>query len=171
MYRCGQQVVYGAHGVCRILDKERRSVDRRQVEYYVLEPLEQPGARYYIPTQNPAAVAKLRPLISRKTLDALLSSESVSRDAWLSDENQRKQRYRELISSGDREALLAMVCTLHRHRAQLQAAGRKPHLCDENFLRDAQKLLSAEFAVVLNIRPEEVGPYIQSKIAAQENTL
>ncbi len=164
MYQCGDQVLYGAHGVCRVLESETRTVDRKKVEYYALEPVDQPGARYYIPIGNPAAVAKLRPLLSKEALDTLIHSEAVSADAWINDENQRKQRYRELICSGDREQLLRMVCTLHRRKKEMIQAGRKLHLCDENFLRDAQKLLSSEFSTVLNIRQDEVGEYIQNEL-------
>lgn len=162
MYQCGDQVVYGIHGVCKILDLELRKVDRNKVEYYVLSPLDQPDARFYVPTQNQAAVAKLRPILTREALDALLQSENAGKDTWIADENQRKQRYRELISSGDRAALICMVRTLHKHKAEQLASGRKFHLCDENFLRDAQKLLSSEFSLVLNIHPDEVGAYIQN---------
>lgn len=162
MYQCGDQVVYGIHGVCKILDLELRKVDRNKVEYYVLSPLDQPDARFYVPTQNQAAVAKLRPILTREALNALLQSENAGKDTWIADENQRKQRYRELISSGDRAALICMVRTLHKHKAEQLASGRKFHLCDENFLRDAQKLLSSEFSLVLNIHPDEVGTYIQN---------
>ena len=164
VYQCGDQVVYGIHGVCNILDLELRTVDRKKVEYYVLSPMEQPDARFYVPTQNQAAVAKLRPVLSREALDALLVSEEAGQDAWIADENQRKQRYRELINSGDRAALICMVRTLHAHKAAQLACGRKFHLCDENFLRDAEKLLSSEFSLILNIRPDEVGQYIQNAI-------
>lgn len=162
MYQCGDQVVYGIHGVCRILHLELRTVDRKKVEYYVLSPLEQPDARFYVPTQNKAAVAKLRPILTREALDALLQSEDAEKDVWIADENQRKQRYRELINSGDRAALICMVRTLHKHKTEQLASGRKFHICDENFLRDAQKLLSSEFSLILNIRPDEVGTYIQN---------
>lgn len=162
MYQCGDQVVYGIHGVCRILHLELRTVDRKKVEYYVLSPLEQPDARFYVPTQNKAAVAKLRPILTREALDALLQSEDAEKDVWIADENQRKQRYRELINSGDRAALICMVRTLHKRKTEQLASGRKFHICDENFLRDAQKLLSSEFSLVLNIRPDEVGTYIQN---------
>lgn len=160
VYNKGDQVIYGIHGVCSILDLEIRTVDRKKIEYFVLEPVEQPGSRYFVPTQNQAAVAKLRPILTRQELDALLSSEDADQDAWIADENQRKQHYRELINSGDRAALIAMVRTLHRQRSSQIAAGKKFHLCDENFLKDAEKLLSTEFALVLNIRPNEVGQYI-----------
>ena len=38
----GSQVVYGIHGVCCIIDTEVRRIDRKNVEYFVLEPKEQP---------------------------------------------------------------------------------------------------------------------------------
>lgn len=164
MFSCGDLVVYGIHGVCRIRGTELRSVDRKKVEYFVLEPIEQPGTSYYMPTQNPVALAKLRPVLSREQLDALLQSEEAGKDAWIADENQRKQRYRELIGSGDRAALICMVRSLHKHKQEQLAAGKKFHLCDENFLRDAEKLLSAEFSLVLGIAPNEVGTYIRNSI-------
>jgi len=164
MYKSGDHVVYGIHGVCRILDQEERTVDRKKVLYHVLEPLEQAGARYYIPAHNQAALAKLRPVMSRPELDALLRSENVRRDNWIPDENQRKQMYRELINSGDRGALICMVGSLHRHKQAQAAAGRKFHLCDENFLRDAEKLLSSEFALILGIAPNQVQDYILSML-------
>lgn len=164
MFECGVRLLYGAHGICTVIGIEKRLADRKRVEYYVLEPLDQPGARFYVPTQNEAAVAKLRAILSREQIDSLLASGEVRRDSWIADENARKLRYRELIRSGDRSALLSMVGTLIRHKQEQQAAGKKFHLCDENFLRDAQKLLSAEFSLVLQIPPEEVGDYIQSRI-------
>lgn len=164
MFQCGQQVIYGIHGVCNIIDTEIRTVDRKKVEYFVLEPMDQPGARYYIPTQNQAALAKLQPLLTPKELNNLLKSEEAQKNTWIPDENQRKQRYRELINSGDRAALICMVRTLRRHKQEQLAAGRKFHLCDENFLKDAEKLLSAEFSLVLNIPISEVGAYIEKTI-------
>lgn len=160
MFQVGQTVVYGSHGVCKIVSLEVKSIDRKKVEYYVLEPAEQKDNRYYVPTGNPAAVAKLCPLLSRRELDDLIISAKDSADVWISDENQRKQRYRELIVSGDRHAIIQMIHALHKHKAQQQALGRKFHLCDENFLRDAQRLLSSEFSTVLGISPDKVQAYI-----------
>ena len=94
MFQQGSQVVYGMHGVCVILGLEIRTVNRNKVEYYVLEPVKQPGDRYYVPTQNAAAVAKLKPILTKEQLDALLSSPEATSDAWITDENQRKQKYR-----------------------------------------------------------------------------
>lgn len=165
MLQQGSYVVYGIHGVCVILGYEIRSNGKSKTEYCVLEPVKQPDDRYYVPTQNAAAIAKLRPVLTKEQLEELLQSPEASLDAWIPDENTRKQRYRELITSGDRAALISMVKTLHIHRQNQLSLGRKFHLCDENFLRDAEGLLSAEFALVLNISPNEVGKYIQDAIS------
>jgi CarD family transcriptional regulator len=162
MYQIGDRVVYGIHGVCQIVGLEERSVDRKNISYFALEPLDQPGTRYYIPSENPSALAKLRYLISAEDLQALLASSEIRESCWIADENQRKQRYRELINSSDRVALLQMINTLHQHKKAQAATGRKFYLCDENFLRDAEKLLNAEFSLVLGIKPSDVGAYILS---------
>ena len=156
--------MYRIHGVCTIVDVETKSVDRKKVEYFVLEPKEQPGARYYVPTHNPAALAKLRPLLSAEDLETLLASESTRRISWIADENLRKQKYRELINSADRAALISMIRALYRHKQEQLEAGRKFHRCDENFLRDAQKLLCSEFSLVLGIPQSEVSGYIEKKL-------
>ena len=161
MYKIGDHVVYGIHGVCCVLDQEERTVDPKKVLYYVLEPFKQTGARYYIPAHNQAALAKLRPVMRRQELDALLASDAVRKDSWVPDENQRKLVYRELINSGDRAALICMVGSLHRHKEAQAAAGRKFHLCDDNFLRDAEKLLCSEFSLVLNMTREDTAAYLK----------
>lgn len=161
----GADVVYGIHGVCTIIDIEKRVINRKKLEYYVLEPKEQPGSRFYVPTHNEAAVAKLRPLLTAVQLEELLRPNFFQQDPWITDENARKQKYRELINSGDRGALMSMIRALYAHKEAQMAAGRKFHLCDENFLRDAQKLLSAEFSLVLGIPQSEVNAYIASRLA------
>ncbi len=160
MYTSGDRVVYGIHGVCDILGIEIRNVDRKKVEYYILEPISQPGTRYYIPTQNQIAVSKLRPLLSMNGLKDLLSIGLVSKDIWIAEENQRKQRYRELINNSDPQEMIGMVRLLHDRRAEQVAAGKKFHLCDENFLKEAESLLRTEFALVLGIQVNEVDDYV-----------
>ena len=164
MYQIGDEVLYGIHGVCKITDVEERVVDRKHLRYFVLEPRDQAGARFLMPTHNEAALAKLRPVMSREDLETLLRSDAVRQDAWIPDESQRKQRYRELITGSDRTQLLQMVRSLHKHKhKQAQAqAGRKFHLCDENFLRDAERLINAEFALILDIEPKQVQSYVLS---------
>lgn len=167
MYQIGDRVVYGIHGVCCVVDLEKRVIDKKTVTYLVLEPAGQDGSRYLVPMHNEAAMSKLRPMLNPQEMEALLQSEEVRCDSWIREENLRKNAYRELISSGDRLGLMRMVHTLYNHKkAQLQA-GKKVHLADENFLRDAEKLLASEIAVVMDMQPDEARAYLRNQLKSE----
>lgn len=161
MYRSAEFVVYGVHGVCRVLGTEKQLVDRKRTEFLVLEPLAQSGSKFYLPVLNPTAMAKLKPVLTAQELTELLDSDQIREDCWIPDEGARKQAYRDLISSADRLKLLQMVTSLYRYRGQQEAAGRKFHLCDENFLRDAEKLLSSEISLVMDLPADQAREYLR----------
>lgn len=162
MFKCGDRVMYGTHGVCQIIGLEKQKAGTKLIEYYVLEPVNQPRSRFYVPTQNEAATSKLHPIISYSDISSLLSSEDMRVDFWIDDESQRKQCYKNLLGSGDRAALIRMIYSLHLRKQLQEKRGKRLHLCDANFLRDAEKLLSSEFALVLGIPQDAVGDYIQN---------
>ena len=62
MYQVGELVVYGMHGVCRVVSEEERLVDKKRLNYLALEPLSNGNSRFLVPTQNAAAMAKLQPI-------------------------------------------------------------------------------------------------------------
>lgn len=164
MLQVGSQVVYGVHGVCNITGTEFRVIDRKKVEYLVLEPNDQRGAKFYVPAQNQAALSKLRPLMKKAELEALMESKDLNAANWIPVENLRKQKYKEIINNADLHAIVGMIRLLQRHRDEQLAAGRKFHLSDENFLRDAKKILASECAVVLEIPHEEIFDYVNTKL-------
>lgn len=166
MYQVGDQVVYGIHGVCRVVDLEERVIDRKRVSYLALEPVGQDGSRYLVPTHNQVAMAKIRKMLSPEELKHLLASDEIRVDGWIRDENQRKQVYREKISSGDRAVLMQLICTLYRHKAEQLAAGKKVHQCDENFLRDAEKLLAGEIAIVMEMEFPQALSFLREQLNA-----
>ena len=161
MFHSGDYVIYGVHGVCRVIGTEMQRVNRARVEYLVLEPLVQPESRFYLPTANSAAIAKLQTVLSREELCALLDSAEIRKDCWIKEENLRKQYYRDLVGSTDRTALLQMVCSLYRYKDEQADAGRKFHQCDENFLRDAEKRVCSELCLVLDMKPEQARAYLR----------
>ena len=164
MFQVGELVVYGMHGVCRVVSQEERMVDRKRLNYLALEPLGHEDSRFLVPTQNAAAMAKLQPVLSAEELESMITSEDVKTGEWIRDENQRKQTYRELIGSGDRRRIMRMVHTLYRHKAAQTASGKKNHLCDENFLHDAEKLLIGEISIVLHLNTEQARDYVYQKL-------
>ena len=167
MYQIGDQVVYGIHGVCNIVEQEKRVVDRKTVTYLVLEPVGQDGSRYLVPTHNQAAMGKLRPMLSPAELENLLHSSEIREDGWIREENLRKAAYKELITSGDRAGLLKMIYSLYNHKKNQMASGKKVHLADDKFLRDAEKLLASEISVVMNLPADEARAYLRKEMKAE----
>lgn len=164
MYQCGEFVVYGVHGVCRILGTEKQLVNRKRTEYLVLEPIVQNESKFYLPTQNPTAMGKLKAVLCRDELNELMESDIIRKDCWIKEENQRKQYYRDLIGNGDRVALMQMVSSLYRYKDEQAAAGRKFHQCDDNFLRDAEKLLCSEISLVMELPADEARDYLRRQL-------
>lgn len=157
-------VVYGIHGVCKIEGIEERIVDRKTVQYYVLVPVRQGDARFYVPMHNPVAVGKMRSVLTREELTALLRSEEIKEHSWIENEALRKEKYRTMITRADCAELIRMLRALHFHSQAQQAAGKKLHLCDENFMKDAQRVICSEVSAVMEIPPEAVGEFLRSEI-------
>ena len=155
MYQVGSYVVYGIQGVCRVVGTETQRVNRVKTEYLVLEPLDKHEAKFFMPTGNPSALAKLKPVLTAEEAIQLLESAGDDGGCWIPEENRRKQRYRELTSSGDRWALMQMLSALYRYRQVQLDEGRKFHQCDDNFLRDTERILCLEIALVLNMSVED----------------
>ena len=161
MLQTGDSVIYGIHGVCCVAGREAVREGGNTRFFLVLEPLGQSGSRYLVPEENPAAMAKLHRVLTAEALDALLSNTVGLPEDWIADEGRRKQEYRSLIGSGDRVRLVRMLRALYAHREAMGAAGRKVHQCDENFLRDAEKLLAGEIAYVRNLEDREARAYLR----------
>ncbi len=164
MFEIGDKVIYGIHGVCCVSGTEDKIADRRKLTYLVLEPVERDGSKYLVPTHNASAMGKVQRILTKEEMENLLHSQAVHANGWIQNENERKQTYRELIGSGNREGLMCMVHTLYGHRAAQMAAGRRCHLCDENFLRDAEKLLGSEVSVVMGMEPAQARQYIRDML-------
>lgn len=165
MYQIGDRVLYGIHGVCDVIDKELQMVDKKSVTYLVLTPVGKDGSRYLVPSHNAAAMGKIHRILSPAELMSFLQSEVVHAEHWIQDEAKRKQTYRELITSGDREKLMGMVHSLYLHKNTQASLGRKCHISDENFLKDAEKILTGEISVVMDMDLMEAKKLLKEKLA------
>jgi CarD family transcriptional regulator len=97
--------------------------------------------------------------MDQDALTALLDHK-VDMTNWIPDENRRKQQYRAIISSGDACAQLSMYRMLQQYQAQQGKIGKKIHICDDNFMRDVQKIISGEIAAVMQIPIKDATQYL-----------
>lgn len=160
MFQCGEYVMYSIHGACRIIAVEQRRIDKKTMDFYVLTPIDQPRSAFYVPTNNEAALSKMRAVLTADELHALISRLKKADVPWISDESKRRSLYKDLMSSGDRDALMGMLISTYKQRELMEKSGKRIHSCDENFIRDAKKLIDSEFSLVLQIPVQNVETYI-----------
>ena len=61
-----------------------------------------------------------------------------------------------------------MIKALYFHQREQQKNGRRLHITDERFMKEAEKMLYEEFAYVLNIRKDQVLPFILNQVQVAE---
>jgi CarD family transcriptional regulator len=80
------------------------------------------------------------------------------------NDNERKDLYRKILAGNDRTSLIRMIKSLYSHQVVQKAKGKKLHMQDERFMKEAETVLYDEFAHVLSIKREEVLPFIAQQI-------
>lgn len=74
MFQVNDVVVYGLQGVCEIVGIDGQKVNGVIKNYFVLKPKNDKGATFYIPTWNEKAWSKMRKVMTKKDVDALIDS-------------------------------------------------------------------------------------------------
>ena len=72
MFAMGDNVLYGADGVCTITEHGMRDFFGSTREYYILKPNADPSGTVYVPADNPALVEKMRRLMTKEEIDGIL---------------------------------------------------------------------------------------------------
>ena len=169
MFKVNDTIIYGTEGVCQILAIEENDFVGVKKTYYVIKRLEKDSAITYVPTDSEALVAKMRTLLTKEEINELIDLLADEPSKWIENERDRKEAYKAILSSGNRFALLKMIRDIHLERVNREAMHKRLHMIDEHFLRDAEQCLYSEFRYVLNIRQEEIIPYILARIEKQSN--
>ncbi len=165
MFCVNDTVIYGMCGVCTVSDITTRTFGKEKREYLVLLPVKEPSTVIYVPTANETLLSKIRRVLEPEELTALIDSiASEPCDEWIADENLRRNHFRDILQSGDRRRLIAMIKAIWQHGKDQRENGRKLHRSDEKTMKDAEELLYDEFSVVLNIPRDSVLSYIVSRI-------
>lgn len=164
MYNVGTTVIYKNEGVCKITEITERRFRDKNIEYYVLKPVHKDDSEIYVPKNNKELLGKMRKILSKEEILELIKTMPDEGNIWIADENERKEYYREILIRGDRTELVRLIKTLYLHKQNQKKTGKKLHIADEKFLKDAEHLLYDEFAFVLNISKDDVLPFITGEL-------
>jgi CarD family transcriptional regulator len=162
MFAIGEAVLYGSQGICTVEGIEEMKVGRTKARYFVLRPVYRNSSTVFVPADNEQLLQKMRPVLSKEALHALLREAAQTELQWIDDIAQRKVAFQAILAEGERTQLLQMLQLLYLHRQALHQRGKHLRTADDQLLRDGEKLIHDEFAYVLQIPQQQVNEYIRN---------
>ena len=169
MFNIGDTVIYATQGICKIEEKIQKELKGKMTEYFVLRPIYEKSSTIFLPLENATLMSRLRSILSKDEIINIIKTIPSKETIWIENENLRKTKYGEIIVRGEPTELIQLIKTLFLHEKKQKERGRKFHLTDEAFLKDAEKILYDEFAYVLNIKKDEVVPFISEQLKKLEH--
>lgn len=163
LYSKGDTVVCKGSGVCEIIDiKKERFADKAQ-NYYILSPLyEVCPTKIFIPVVNEKT--RLRPLITKEEIIKSIKAVKDEERLWVDDEKARERVFSEILKSGEFTKIIKLVGEIYEKQKEKKQKGGKIRQSDERILKDSEKIISFEFAFVLDISPKEVKNFILKEL-------
>lgn len=162
-YKIGDTVMYGRAGVCKIKDiKDENFFGTKSEKYFILIPVYDTKNVIYAPVNSDED--KLRKLLSQEEVHELISAMPDETLLDNTNETQRRAECYEILKNGSHMDLIKLIKTLYALKEEKIQSGKKFASTDERIMNDAEKQLYEELALVLDIEPEEVLPFIMGEI-------
>ena len=155
MFKVDDYIMYGRTGVCKVIDiTNERFINGEERKYYVLSGIHNNNNTIIkIPLDN--TKIPMRKIISKGDVTSLINDMSNMEALWIDDEKKRSNKFKTMLKSGKCEDLIELISN-KRYLKKLNKA-------DKEIIKEAERLVSEEFAIILNISPKEVNSYISSK--------
>lgn len=157
-------MIYSVNGVCEIIDITEKVFGKTVIRYYVLKPISNGEATLFVPVNNENLVRKMKRLMTCDQLDKVINNVSVKDIEWNCNEAERKEEFRNTISFGNVSEILVLLKSIWIHRRMQNSKGKKLHISDEMYLREAEKIIKEEISTVIGVEQDEVIPYIKNRI-------
>lgn len=164
MFSINDMVIYGTEGVCEIINIEEKDLMGTKKKYFVLKPVKNENSTYYAPTDNEKVLAKMRRLLTKEEIDALIDSMPDENAIWIDGDNERREKYRAILTEGSPSELIKMIKAIFFERKRREENKKRLTASDERFLNEAEQILHGEFQYVLNLNSDELMTYIFERI-------
>lgn len=164
MLNINSTVIYGGNGACRVCDIRKEKFGKETREFYILKPVNDEKSTIYLPVDNEVLLSKIRKVMSKDEIDALIDSISDRSIGWIEDNRERSENFNKILDTGDRSDIMTLIKTLYLQKQQRANDGKKLRSSDEAVMTRAEKLLYEEFALVLDIKKDEVVSYIAARL-------
>ena len=105
--------------------------------------------------------------MTQQDINALIDSMPNNTPVWITNDNERKETYRKILASGNQADIIAMIQALFQHKKVREAEGKRLHMSDEYFMKDAEQILYNEWQYVLNVDKDGLMAYILNRIEGE----
>ena len=161
-------MIYGNEGVCEIAGVSMQNFGGTSGEYYELIPKYRENTSVLVPVKNEKLTSKMIPLLSKNEVEKLVRSIPDIGPQWIDNDNLRKEKYKQMLCSGDRRDLVCILKTLYIHKQECIDRGRKLHAADERLFAEAAEKLNCEIAAVLDISLKDAQRYVEEAVKEQQ---
>ena len=160
MYQAGDLIIYSSEGACRVESVgpiDLSGADRDKL-YYTIQPLYREG-KIFVPVDTGVF---MRPVITRQEAQDLIRRIPDIEGEVYENRNLRmlNEHYQALLQTHDCEDMLQLIKAVYLKQKGNEAAGKKPGLVDERYMKRAEDILYGELAVALDIPKDGVLDYI-----------
>lgn len=166
MFFINQNVYYDGIGVCKIIDIKKEKLMNETKEYYVLKPMFQEKSTIHVPVDNELLTSRIKSVIGAEELNVFISEIPDIKPEWIENDNIRNTTFKSAIHSGNRTNIMKIIKTLYTRKSELDKNGKHLRSADAQIMSEAERLIFNEFALVLNIEPDEVLPFLYKTIGS-----
>ena len=152
MFKVNEYVLY-KYNVCKI----REIINIHDVEYYVLNPVEDTSLVIKLPVNNPKNI--LREIICKKEALEWINKIPNIEEIQVKDHS-LEQEYKRLMNTGDREDLVKIIKTTYTRNKFREDNGKKMGEKDSNYFNLAEKALYDELAISLDKTYKETKEFV-----------
>ncbi len=165
----GTFVRYGGTGICQVTRVEDMPFpDAQHVRLCCeLKPISNGAMVILVPLDNEMLCAKMRPLLTKKSMEDVLQAVHEQPNIWIEDRKQRSAEFRRMLSMGDASVLLQMLRSIEQQQVILRAMKKKLATADVAVQKEAYRLVEEELVYTLGISNEEADVRIHAAIAEQ----
>jgi len=164
MYKIGDVVVYGTEGLCKIVEITEKKFGKEIIEYYVLEQISGSNSTTYVPVHNEKSLSKMRHILKPEEITEIITNFPFEESTWIESDRERQKAFKDILIFGDSKDIIKLARTIYLHQKKQEEKGRKLHLSDERFLKDAERMIFDEIAFVMGIERENVLEFISNSM-------
>ena len=163
MFNVDDYIMYGKTGVCKVVDiTNEKFINGEKRKYYILSPIYNNDTIIKIPLDNDKV--PMRKVISKGDMTALINDIPNMEILWIDDEKKRITQFETMLKSGQCEELIKLIKSIKFSKKYARSIGKKLEQPDRDIMKEAERLLTEEFAIILNVYPNEASSYILSQI-------